>query len=108
MTTIIEVYPIKSRYDNKGSIKQLYMAAIYYYNRSIYLKGRTDQNLISSLSTFNIPTYTCRKWAAEFNNSNNCNLMHRCPAADCTKLYCCCVLIQPIVIRPARCNVVHK
>lgn len=58
---IIEVYiiyPIKSRYDNKGSIKQLCMAAIYYYNRSIYLKGRTDQNVISSLSTFNIPTYT--------------------------------------------------
>lgn len=61
MTMIIEVYiiyPIKSKYDNKGSIKQLYMAAIYYYNRSIYLKGRTDQNVISSLSTFNIPTYT--------------------------------------------------
>jgi len=34
-----------------------YMAAIYYYNRSIYIKRRTDQNVISSLSTFDVPAY---------------------------------------------------
>lgn len=34
------------------------MAAIYYYTIDQFIKGRTDQNVISSLSTFNIPTYT--------------------------------------------------